>query len=87
MARASVADRTVQKLIKELCALITAQFPEATFEIYEGDDPKGIYIYAYADIEDSLDMLPYVSDKMVEIVEEEGVIICVVPMEKAQSTT
>lgn len=84
MATATLTDKRVQELVEELCHTIKHHFPEVEFAVYEGDDPKGIYIDAYANIETVWDMLPLVSARMAEIVEDEGVIIGVLPLRKKE---
>jgi hypothetical protein len=84
MTKATLADKRVQQLVDELCNLVRRQFLEAEFEVYEGDDPRGVYILAYAAIDDTVDMLHLVSERLAEIIEEEGVIVGVIPLPKAE---
>lgn len=82
MSKALLTDKKVRKLVGELCEIVRRGYPEAEFEVYEGYEPYGVYIHAYADIEDTVDMLHLVSERMTEITEEEGVIIAVIPLRK-----
>lgn len=82
MTKATLRDRRVHELVDELCNTVRTRFPETEFEVYEGDDPRGIYIYAYADIDDSTDMLHLVSERMAEIIEQEGIIVALIPLSR-----
>jgi hypothetical protein len=82
MSKATLADKRVQELVDEICGIVRERFPEVEFQLYEGDDPGGVYIHAYADIEDATEMLRLVSERMAEIVEEEGMIIGLIPCSK-----
>lgn len=82
MTKALLADKKIQKLVDELCEIVRRRYPEVEFEVYEGYEPYGVYIHAYADIDDTVDMLHLVSDRMTEIIEKEGVIIGVIPLPK-----
>lgn len=85
MTKALLADKKIQKLVDELCEIVRRRYPEVEFEVYEGYEPYGIYIHAYADIDDTVDMLHLVSDRMTEIIENEGVIIGVIPLPKEEN--
>jgi len=84
MTGATLSDRKVQKLVDELCEIVRRRYPEVEFEVYEGYEPYGVYIHAYADIGDTVDMLPLVSERMAEIIEDEGVIVGVIPLPKKE---
>lgn len=43
--------RKAQRFVSELCDVIKGKFPEAEFEISQGIEDDGIYIWAHADIE------------------------------------
>lgn len=85
MTKALLANKKIQKLVDELCEIVRRRYPEVEFEVYEGYEPYGIYIHAYADIDDTVDMLHLVSDRMTEIIEKEGVIIGVIPLPKEEN--
>ncbi|MDP2937157.1 MAG: hypothetical protein Q8O86_11785 [Dehalococcoidia bacterium] len=84
MTKALLADKKIQKLVDELCEIVRRRYPEVEFEVYEGYEPYGVYIHAYADIDDTVDMLHLVSDRMTEIIEDEGVIVGVIPLSKKE---
>lgn len=45
-------DPRIQAAIAELRGLIAARYPDATFTVYHGEDPEGIYLNAVVDVED-----------------------------------
>lgn len=78
-------DPTIVAALEELKALMAAQYPEARFEVFEGEDPDGVYLRATVDIEDSSDALVPVLDKLHELEVEQGLPIYVVtdqPLER-----
>lgn len=84
MSKALLADRKVQKLVDELCEIVKRRYPDVEFEVYEGDDPTGVYIHAFTEADDVIGMLNLVSERTSEIIEEEGVIVGVVPLPKGK---
>ena len=38
------ADPRVQEALAELQDLLAARYPQATFSVYQGDDPEGVYL-------------------------------------------
>ena len=58
--------------IAELRGLIAARFPQATFAVFEGEDPAGVYLEATADLEDSEALLEPVLDRLVAMHVDEG---------------
>jgi hypothetical protein len=45
-------DPVIRAAIEELKGLIHKRFPTAQFQVYDGDDPHGIYLETTVDIED-----------------------------------
>ena len=82
MTKASLADKKVQDLVDELCAIVRSRYPDAEFEVFEGDDPRGVYIHAYTEGDQVLEIIRLVSGRITEIIEEEEVIIAVIPLPK-----
>ncbi len=73
-----LTDPRVTAALDELKALIAGQYPDATFEAFEGDDPAGIYLRTTVDIEDSSDALTPALDKLYDLEVEQGLPIYVV---------
>ena len=71
-------DPKVAAALDELKGLIAARYPDARFEVFEGEDPQGVYLRATVDIEDSSDALVPALDKLHELEVEQGLPIYVV---------
>ena len=70
----------MQHAIAEVEARIRAVYPEATFRLVEGEDPKGLYLDAYTDAADAFAVLDLVSDWLVDLSVDAGVHLHVVPL-------
>jgi hypothetical protein len=75
-------DERRPRAIAEVQATIKAAFPEATFKVYQGTDPEGIYIDAYTRADDGFEILDLISERLVDVCVEEGLGIYVVPLPK-----
>lgn len=84
MTKPLLVDKKIRSLVDELCETVRGRFPDVEFEVYEGDDPRGVYINAYTEKDELVDMLHLVSERMAEIIEEEGVIVGVIPLPKEE---
>ena len=76
----TVQDEKTQRVLAELQARITAVYPEATFTVALGDDPVGIYLDAYTDAPDGFAVLDLVSDWLVDLNVNEGLVVHVIPL-------
>jgi hypothetical protein len=70
----------MQHAIAEVETRIRAVYPEATFRLVEGEDPRGLYLDAYTDAEDAFAVLDLVSDWLVDLSVDAGVHLHVVPL-------
>lgn len=52
--------------LAQMQAMIAERYPEATFDIVEGDDPLGIYLRPVVDVEDVVDVIDVVRDQLYE---------------------
>ena len=68
----------IQAALAELKALILARYPDAIFEVLEGEDPVGVYLRTTVDIEDSSDVMETVLDKLYELEVEQELPVYVV---------
>jgi hypothetical protein len=66
--------------VQELKEAITARFPQATFVVEKGSDPKGIYLVTTVDIPDTDEVIAVVGDRLVELQVNEGLPIYVTPL-------
>lgn len=69
----------IEAAIDELKGLIAARYPEATFEVFEGEDPEGIYLVPTVDVEDMGAVVDLFLDRLVDLQVEEGLPLYVVP--------
>ena len=81
--RIELTDPRVTAAVEELRGLIAAKYPDATFAVFEGEDPEGIYLRATVDIEDSSDALTPALDKLYELEVEQELPIYVVTSQPA----
>ncbi|MBI4322454.1 MAG: hypothetical protein HY675_28510 [Chloroflexi bacterium] len=77
--RVSPEDPRIKDAVSELQGAIAAHYPEATFEVGEGEDPAGVYLTAIVDTDDLTHILEIVEDRLVDIQVEQGVPLYFVP--------
>lgn len=70
-----------QGAIDEIESLIRGRYPEASFEVAEGDDPEGIYLRATVDIDDVDEVMDVYRDRLLEMQIDEGLELYVIPLE------
>ncbi len=81
----TLEDPRIQGALTELQSIIKKHFPQATFEVSEGDDPCGIYLTATVDVDNLTTIIDVFSDRLVDIQVEEGLpvhVILVQPLEQ-----
>jgi hypothetical protein len=66
--------------VKELKALVSGRYPDATFDVSEGDDPDGVYITATVDVDDPDEITDLVIGRMVQFQIDEGLPVYVIPI-------
>jgi hypothetical protein len=74
----------LEEAVEELKRLITARFPQASFVVEEGFDPKGIYLVTTVDIADTDEIMDIVGDRLVELQVTEGLPLYVTPLRPIQ---
>jgi hypothetical protein len=74
----------MEKTVNELKGTISARFPQASFVVEEGFDPKGIYLVTTVDIADTDEVIDVVGDRLVELQVDEGLPIYVTPLRPIQ---
>ena len=57
----------MQAALAELRAFITAGFPDATFAVEQGENPKGVYLVATVDVEDLFAIIDLFGDRLVDL--------------------
>jgi hypothetical protein len=73
-------DPRVQAALAEFEQLIRNRYPEATFEITIGGEPDGKYLTATVDLENTLEVLHVIMDRLLEVQIEEGLPVYVIPV-------
>jgi hypothetical protein len=74
----------MEKALNELKGAISERFPQASFVVEEGFDPKGIYLVTTVDIADTDEVIDVVGDRLVELQVDEGQPIYVTPLRPIQ---
>ena len=74
----------MEEAMRELKGLITARFPQASFVVEEGFDPKGTYLVTTVDIADTDEVMDVVGDRLVELQVTEGLPLYVTPLRPIQ---
>ena len=74
----------MEKGVNELKGRISARFPQASFVVEEGFDPKGVYLVTTVDIADTDEVIDIVGDRLVELQVDEGLPIYVTPLRPIQ---
>ena len=74
----------MEEAVHELKRRITERFPQASFIIEEGFDPKGTYLVTTVDIDDTDEVMDVVGDRLVELQVDEGLPIYVTPLRPIQ---
>jgi hypothetical protein len=70
----------MEQAVNELKGRIAERFPQASFVVEEGFDPKGIYLVTTVDIADTDEVMEVIGDRLVELQVEEGLPIYVTPL-------
>ena len=74
----------MEKAINELKETIAERFPQASFVVEEGFDPKGVYLVTTVDIADTDEVIDVIGDRLVELQVEECLPIYVTPLRPIQ---
>jgi len=72
------------KAANELKGMISERFPQASFVVEEGFDPKGIYLVTTVDIADTDEVIDVIGDRLVELQVDEGLPLYVTPLRPIQ---
>lgn len=70
----------IEGALEELRTLVLHSYPAAEFEVSTGDDPEGIYLTAIVDIEDGDQVMDVVIERLMEMEDEEGLPVYVIPV-------
>ena len=78
--RLSLENPRVQSALTELKGIIRDRWPEATFQASPGEDPKGIYLTATVDVDDTTTVMDALVERLLELQIEERLPVYVVPI-------
>ena len=76
----------MEAAITEMKERITRRFPTTTFEIYEGEDPDGIYLAAIVDTDGLEEATDLFRDRIVDLQVDEGLPLYVIPERTPERT-
>ena len=74
----------MEKAVNELKGSIAERFPQASFVVEEGFDPKGVYLVTTVDIADTDEVIDVIGDRLVELQVEEALPLYVTPLRPIQ---
>jgi hypothetical protein len=57
----------ITEAVAELCAMIQARYPSATFDVFEHDDPAGVHLRAVIDVEDTDEVVDTVIETLTQM--------------------
>lgn len=78
-------DERTQAAVDGLEGVIRRRYPEAKFNVAEGDDPEGIYLRATVDLEDVEEVLDQeLMDRLFDIQVEQGLPIYLIPLQPVE---
>ena len=79
-------DPLIQMDLDELQTRIRAIDARATFEVTEGDDPEGVYLWATTYLEDPDEVLDAVIDQMIDlqVIEDKPIFVVPLPVSTAK---
>lgn len=75
-------EEAVRRHVEDIQKVILGAFPTADFVVYEGDDPKGVYLAVISDVADGFGVLELVSDRLADLLVDEGIAVHVVPVHR-----
>ena len=76
----AATDPRIARAVEELQGLIQQRYPEASFDVVEGDDPAGVYLRATVDVDDTDAVMDVVIDRLLELEDEQALPVYVVPV-------
>jgi len=73
-------DSRIDRAVEELQAIIVARYPEATFAVWQGEDPIGTYITATVDVPDTDEVTDLIIERLIAMQVEEELPVYVIPV-------
>ena len=73
-------DPGIARAVAELQAMIVARYPEATFAVWQGEDPMGTYLTATVDVPDTDEVTDLIIERLITMQVEEELPVYVIPV-------
>jgi hypothetical protein len=73
-------DPRIEHAVAELQAMIAARYPEATFAVWQGEDPVGTYLTATVDVADTDEVTDLIIDRLIAMQVDEELPVYVIPV-------
>lgn len=70
----------MQEAIASLERLVRSKYPAAVFEVAEGHDPAGTYLWATVDVADTDEIMDLVIDRLLDLQVEQGIPLYFIPL-------
>jgi len=83
--KAWLDDPRVQAALADFEQQIRNRYPDATFDVTYGGEPDGVYLTATVDLEDTLEVLDVIMDRLLEVQVDECLPVYVIPVRPAGS--
>jgi hypothetical protein len=74
------SDPRIQSALADFKRGILDRYPDATFTIEVGGEPDGVYLMATVDLEDTLEVLDAIMDRVLEVQVDEELPVYVIPI-------
>lgn len=73
-------DPRIEAALVELRALIARRYPDAIFDVAHGEDPEGVYLTAYVDVDDTDEVVDLFVERLLALQIEDGLSVYVIPL-------
>lgn len=73
-------DPRIDHAVAELQSMIVARYPEATFAVWQGEDPVGTYITATVDVADPDEVTDLIIERLIALQVEDELPVYVIPV-------
>ncbi len=73
-------DLRIEQAVGELQAMIVARYPDATFVVWEGEDPLGTYLTATVDVPDTDEVTDLIIERLIAMQVDEELPVYVIPV-------
>jgi len=75
-----LSDQRMTTALQELRQTIESHYPTATFDVTEGLDPEGVYLWATVDIDDTDEVVDLIIDRVLDLQIENDLPVFVIPV-------